>query len=44
MFSKNGGTARIPIYTVLDIQNYGSVTIFTRAQLPPDLVRARVKL
>ena len=32
MFSKNGGTAGIPVYTVLEIQNNGSVTIFTRAR------------
>ena len=32
MFSKNGGTAGMPVYTVLEIQNNGSVTIFTRAR------------
>ena len=32
MFGKNGGTARIPVYIALEIQNNGSVTIFTCAR------------
>ena len=39
MFGKNGGTARIPLYIVLEIQNNGSVTFFTRARTTTDLVR-----
>ena len=32
MFGKNGGTARIPVYIALEIQNNGSMTIFTCAR------------
>ena len=32
MFGKNGGTARMPVYIVLEIQNNGSVTFSTRAR------------